>query len=41
MFYKLKADGRGPRTMSVGSRTLVSIEAAADWRRACEGEVAA
>jgi len=36
MFYKLRADGKAPRTMSVGSRTLVSYEAAADWRRSCE-----
>jgi predicted DNA-binding transcriptional regulator AlpA len=36
MFYKLRADGRAPRTMSVGSRTLISYEAAADWRRSCE-----
>jgi predicted DNA-binding transcriptional regulator AlpA len=40
MFYKLKAEGRGPKTMSVGSRTLVSMEAAAEWRRSCEGEAA-
>jgi hypothetical protein len=36
MFYKLRADGRAPRTMSVGARTLISYEAAADWRRSCE-----
>ena len=36
MFYKLRADGRAPRTMSVGTRTLISYEAAADWRRSCE-----
>jgi hypothetical protein len=40
MFYKLRLEGKGPKTMSVGSRTLISSEAAADWRRACEGEVA-
>jgi predicted DNA-binding transcriptional regulator AlpA len=40
MFYKLRADGKAPRTMSVGSRTLISYEAAADWRRLCESEVA-
>ena len=36
MFYKLRADGKAPRTMSVGSRTLISYEAASDWRRSCE-----
>jgi hypothetical protein len=40
MFYKLRAEGKGPKTMSVGARTLVSFEAAADWRRACEIEAA-
>ena len=33
MFYKMKRDGWGPATMKVGSRTLISVEAAADWRR--------
>jgi hypothetical protein len=33
MFYKMKRDGWGPATMKVGSRTLISHEAAADWRR--------
>jgi predicted DNA-binding transcriptional regulator AlpA len=41
MFYKLRADGNAPRTMAVGSRTLISYEAAADWRRACESTEAA
>jgi hypothetical protein len=40
MFYKLRAGGKAPRTMSVGSRTLISYEAAADWRRLCESEAA-
>jgi predicted DNA-binding transcriptional regulator AlpA len=40
MFYKLRTDGKAPRTMSVGSRTLISCEAAADWRRLCESEAA-
>jgi predicted DNA-binding transcriptional regulator AlpA len=34
--YKLWNDGRGPRAMSVGSRKLISHEAAAEWRRSCE-----
>jgi predicted DNA-binding transcriptional regulator AlpA len=41
MFYKLRADGKAPPTMAVGSRTLVSYEAAADWRRSCENIEAA
>jgi predicted DNA-binding transcriptional regulator AlpA len=39
MLYKLWTDGKGPRPMSVGSRKLISYEAAADWRRACEVDV--
>ena len=41
MFYKLRNEGKAPRTMSVGTRTLISFEAAADWRRQCESENAA
>jgi hypothetical protein len=33
MFYKLKKKGLGPTTMAVGTRKLISIEAAAAWRR--------
>src|SRR5262249_57344238 len=33
MFYKMKRDGWGPATMKVGSRTLISVESAAAWRR--------
>jgi hypothetical protein len=36
MYFKLKAAGLGPRTMEVGARTLISVEAAADWRRSRE-----
>jgi predicted DNA-binding transcriptional regulator AlpA len=32
-FYNLEKDGKGPRRMQVGARVLISIEAAADWRR--------
>ena len=35
-FYKLKKQGCGPREMKVGARTLISLEAAAEWRRARE-----
>ena len=34
--YDLWRRGEGPRLMKVGSRTLVSVEAAQAWRRACE-----
>ena len=33
-FYKLKKQGEGPREMKVGARTLITLEAAAEWRRA-------
>jgi len=36
MFYKIMKEGTGPRVMRVGSRTLISGEAAADWRRQME-----
>ena len=36
MFFKLKRRGLAPRTMRVGARTLISVEAAAEWRRECE-----
>lgn len=35
-FYKSMKEGNGPRIMKVGARTLISAEAAADWRRQCE-----
>ncbi|MBR1156666.1 hypothetical protein JQ575_39560 [Bradyrhizobium sp. JYMT SZCCT0428] len=38
-FYKILKAGQGPRLMHVGSRRLVSDEAAAEWRRAMETEV--
>jgi hypothetical protein len=38
MFYKMQREGWGPATMKVGSRTLISHEAAAAWRREREVE---
>lgn len=35
-FYALLRGGRGPRVMRVGGRTLVSREAAHDWRELLE-----
>ena len=37
-FYNLLSEGKGPTIMKVGSRTLVSVEAAAAWRRRVEAE---
>lgn len=34
--YNLLKSGDGPRTMKVGSRTLISKESAAEWRRRME-----
>jgi hypothetical protein len=36
MYFKLRGQGLGPREMSVGTRKIISIEAAAAWRRARE-----
>jgi predicted DNA-binding transcriptional regulator AlpA len=41
MFYKLQKEGSGPRIMKIGSRTLISLEAAETWRRQMENESAA
>lgn len=35
-FYHLVKQGKAPRLMKVGRRTLISSEAAADWRRDME-----
>ena len=32
-YFKEKAAGRGPREMHIGTRVLISKEAAAEWRR--------
>jgi hypothetical protein len=39
MFYKMQKLGTAPVTMVVGTRRLISVEAAAQWRR--EREAAA
>jgi hypothetical protein len=36
LFYVMQRDGRGPAIMKVGKRTLISVEAATDWRRRME-----
>ena len=35
-FYKLLKQGTGPRLMKIGRRTLITAEAAADWRKQME-----
>ncbi len=37
LFYSLLREGRGPRVIKAGRRTLISQEAAEDWRRRMEG----
>lgn len=39
--YELIKQGKGPRLMKVGRRTLISTEAAADWRRDMEAATGA
>lgn len=36
-FHKMIKDGTAPRIMKVGRRTLITAEAAAEWRREREG----
>jgi predicted DNA-binding transcriptional regulator AlpA len=36
-FYNLIGSGRGPRVIKIGSRSIISVEAAADWRHRMEG----
>ena len=38
LFYKLKKQGDSPREMKVGTRTLITFESAAEWRRARENQ---
>jgi predicted DNA-binding transcriptional regulator AlpA len=39
-FYVLKREGKAPALMKIGTRSLISIEAAAEWRRRMEAETA-
>ena len=41
MFFKMRRQGWGPRIRKVGSRTLISHESAAAWRKAREEAAAA
>lgn len=40
LFYIIRRQGRGPKLMKIGNRTLVSIEAADVWRRSVEAKTA-
>jgi hypothetical protein len=40
-YYNMRRAGIGPREMRVGSRVLISVEAASDWRLAREQAAAA
>ena len=39
MFYKLKKQGLGPREMKIGTRTLISTQAANEWLAAREADL--
>ena len=36
LFYRLLREGQGPRVIKAGRRTLISQEAAEEWRRRLE-----
>jgi hypothetical protein len=38
-FFKLRKQGKAPRMMQVGSRVLISAEAAKDWREELEAQL--
>ena len=38
LFYRLLKDGRGPRVTKIGRRSLISGQAAAEWRARMEAE---
>jgi hypothetical protein len=40
-YYNLKAAGIGPRELRIGSKILITVEAAAKWRREREAATAA
>jgi predicted DNA-binding transcriptional regulator AlpA len=39
-YFNMQKDGQGPRVMRLGSRVLISREAAADWRVSREAAAA-
>lgn len=40
LFYILVRDGSGPRVLKAGRRTLITVDAAAEWRRRMEAATA-
>lgn len=40
-FYKLLKNGLGPKTVKLGTKTLITAGAAAQWRRDLENRVSA
>lgn len=40
LLYRLWASGKGPRYLKIASRTFISVEAAAEWRKRLEAETA-
>lgn len=40
-YYNLAKEGKGPRTMKIGRKPLISTESAAEWRRRMESETEA
>ena len=38
--YQLWKDGTGPKIIRIGTKVLISVEAATDWRREREREAA-
>lgn len=40
-YFRMHRSGLGPQTMKIGARTIISIEAAAAWRREREAGVEA
>jgi hypothetical protein len=38
LFYTLKKEGLAPKIMTVGKRRLISVEAAAEWRKTMESK---
>jgi hypothetical protein len=39
-YFKLQKQGKGPRTMRIGSKVLISAQAARDWVSEREAETA-
>jgi predicted DNA-binding transcriptional regulator AlpA len=40
LFYKMAKAGKGPRIIKIGTRSIISAEAATAWRRRMEAKTA-